>query len=448
MTRLRTALLERLAPVDGRLVLAVSGGRDSMALLHAMARWAPERVAAVATYDHGTGPHATEAAALVVAEARRLGFAVVRERARTPISGEAAWRAARWEFLRRVAGGFRARVATAHTQDDQVETILMRWMRGSGARGLAGLAAPSSVVRPWLPVTRAELAAWGDSEGIPFVDDPSNADPRHLRVRLRLGLLPALVASSPGVGDDLLAIGERAAAWRRKVDAQLESAGLRTGPKGRWARLPAHVLEGATDEGRAVLWPALCAKAGVTLSAKGTAAAVRFTSRRRGGAWIPVAGGGVILRRVIAGEPCFEVRRSIGTARPSGELVEWQGPVDTLPRRVGGWRFVRLADGPVGAVPVMGGGGDPWIAALPSGSVVHVRGWRAGDRIRTTGAPAGRRVARYLSEAHVPAPDRPAWLVVVIDNEPVWVPGVCRGTAHPGAAPVPLLWYRCERESD
>jgi len=376
----------------------------------------------------------------------------------TPLSGEAAWRAARWEFLRRVAGGFRARVATAHTQDDQVETVLMRWMRGSGARGLAGLAAPSSVVRPWLAVTRAELAAWGDSEGIPYVEDPSNADPRHLRVRLRLGLLPALVASSPGVGDDLLAIGERAAAWRREVDTQLEAEGLRTGPKGRWARLPAHVLEGATNEGRAVLWPALCARAGVTLNAKGTAAAVRFTSTGKNGAWIPVAGGGLLTRRSVGGQVVFEARRArvakvqSGTY-PSGTTSQgtfpaWQGPVEALPRRVGAWRLVRLAEPPGGEGMQAVGSADPWVAPLPAGAVVHLRGWQAGDRIRTAGAPAGRRVTRYLAEAHVPVPDRSGWPVLVIDNEPVWVPGVCRGTAHPGAAPGPLLWYRCERESD
>jgi tRNA(Ile)-lysidine synthase len=448
MSRLHHALLERLTPVEGRLLLAVSGGRDSMALLHAMARWAPERVAVVATFDHGTGAHATEAAALVVAESRRLGFAVVRERARTPISGEVAWRAARWEFLRRVANGFTARVATAHTRDDQVETVLMRWMRGAGARGLAGLAAPSLVVRPWLDVSRAEVTAWGAEEGVPYVEDPSNADPRHLRVTLRHHLLPALEAASPGLADDLLHVAAQAAAWRREVDARLEAWGLQTGPRGRWARLPAARLDAATRDERAVLWPALCARAGITLNAKGTAAALRFTTTRRNGAWIPVSGGGMLTRRTVGGQVVFEARRARVTSGPVDTGPAWQGPVEALPRRVGAWRLVRLAGPPDrGAMPASGRE-DPWVAPLPAGAVIHLRSWLAGDRIRTAGAPAGRRVTRYLAEAHVPVPDRSGWPVLVIDNEPVWVPGVCRGTAHPGAAPGPLLWYRCERESD
>ena len=448
MSRLHHALLERLAPVEGRLLLAVSGGRDSMALLHAMARWAPERVAVVATFDHGTGSHATEAAALVVAESRRLGFSVVRERARTPITGEAAWRAARWEFLRRVSGGFSARVATAHTRDDQVETVLMRWMRGAGARGLAGLAAPSNVVRPCLDVARAELAAWGAEQGVPFVEDPSNADPRHLRVRLRHHLLPALEAASPGLSADLLRVAAQAAAWRLAVDAQLDAWGLRTGPRGRWAHLPAARLDAATEDERAVLWPALCARAGITLNAKGTAAALRFTTTSRNGAWIPVAGGGVLTRRSVGGQVVFEARRTRVTSGPASAFPAWQGPVEALPRRVGAWRLVRLAGPPSRDATAAGGPDDPWVAALPAGAVVHLRSWQAGDRMRTAGAPAGRRVTRYLAEAHVPVPDRSGWPVLVIDNEPVWVPGVCRGTAHPGTAPGPLLWYRCERESD
>ena len=92
---LRASLEVALAPVTGPLIVAVSGGRDSMVLLQAMARWAPDRIAAVATFDHGTGPHATEAASLVAAESRRLGLTVVRERSRTPGHSEAAWRTAR-----------------------------------------------------------------------------------------------------------------------------------------------------------------------------------------------------------------------------------------------------------------------------------------------------------------------------------------------------------------
>ena len=117
---LRAALSVALDATTEPWVLAVSGGSDSMALLHAMVRWAPERLAAVATFDHATGDWATEAASVVAAQARRLGVTVVRERARVPGATEAAWRDARWSC--REPGAKRtnhAAIAVAAGNDDR-----------------------------------------------------------------------------------------------------------------------------------------------------------------------------------------------------------------------------------------------------------------------------------------------------------------------------------------
>ena len=435
---LRAVLEVALAAVPGQLVLAVSGGRDSMALLHAMARWAPERIAAVATFDHATGVYATDACSLVAAEARRLGVTVVRERARTVGTSEAAWRDARWSFLRRVARGFRAQVATAHTRDDQLETIVMRALRGSGARGLAALAAPSPVVRPWLGVSRGELARWVDSEQLPYREDPMNASLEFLRGRVRHQLLPALEAASPGVGADLLAMGERAAAWRRDVERWLDANGVIVNGEGTRCSLPARLLEQTTVEGRAVIWPALCARAGVTLDAHGTRAAVRFTTTNRRGAHITLAGGATIERRCDSRGDVFDVRRA------GGQGTAWPvhaGPSEALPPRFGRWRCRRLGVEPLA--------NDPWTIGLPAGVPVVVRPWAEGDRIKTAGAPAGRRVTRYFSENRVAVLDRPSWPVVLVDDEPFWIPGICRGLAAPSRPGRPdLIWYRCEREFD
>jgi tRNA(Ile)-lysidine synthase len=434
---LRASLEVALEAVQGPVVLAVSGGCDSMALLHAMARWAPRRVAAVATFDHATGDYATEAASLVAAQARRLGLTVVRERARTVGTSEAQWRDARWSFLRRVAKGFRARVATAHTRDDQLETIVMRQLRGSGARGLAALAAPSPVLRPWLGVSRSELARWVASEGLPFLDDPTNASLRFLRGRVRHELLPALERVSPGFAESMLALGERAAAWRRDVERYLDDCGVVVSPDGLRCTVSARVLDQTTVEGRGVLWPAICARAGVTLDASGTRAAVRFTTSRRLGAHIMLAGGGTIARHRDARGDLFEVRR---TAVPRGPLV-FEGQTDALPPRFGRWRFRRLGVEPLAS--------DAWSIGLPAGRPTVIRPWAEGDRIRTAGAPAGRRVTRYFSESRVPVLDRPTWPVLLVDGEPVWIPGVCRGLAAPSRPGRPeLIWYRCEREFD
>ena len=89
------------------------------------------------------------------------------------------------------------------------------------------------------------------------------------------------------------------------------------------------------------------------------------------------------------------------------------------------------------------------VKGLNVGAPVTLRVWTAGDRIRTAGAPAGRRVTRYFSEAHVPALDRSTWPVVLVENELAWVPGVCRALAAPSRPGRPeLIWYRCEPEFD
>lgn len=435
---LRASLEVALRTVSEPLVLAVSGGCDSMALLHAAARWAPERIAVVATFDHATGDYATEAASLVAAQARRLGLTVVRERARHTGASEAEWRDARWSFLRRVARGFKARVATAHTRDDQLETVVMRALRGSGARGLAALAAPSHVLRPWLGVSRAELARWVHSERVAFLEDPMNASLRFLRGRVRHELLPALEQASPGFGEAMLAVGEQAAAWRRDLERLIDDCGLVVNADATRGSVAARVLEETTDAGRAVLWPALCARVGVTLDAHGTRAAVRFTTSGRCGAHITLAGGATISRRRDVRGDIFEVRRAAVLVSPPQPFA---GLSDALPLRFGRWRFRRLSVEPLAT--------DAWTIGLPVGVPVVVRTWTEGDRIRTRGAPAGRRVTRYFSESRIPVLDRPAWPTLLVGGDVMWIPGICRGLAAPTRPGRPeLIWYRCEREFD
>src|SRR6185503_11764148 len=109
------------------------------------------------------------------------------------------------------------RVATAHTRDDQVETVLMRVLRGAGARGLAGLYA-GDTVRPLLECSRDELAAYAEQVGANWVEDPTNASMRYFRNRVRRDLLPALARVSPGFDDALLALAKEAGEWREELD--------------------------------------------------------------------------------------------------------------------------------------------------------------------------------------------------------------------------------------
>ena len=207
------------------LGVAVSGGGDSMAMLHLAAGWA--RVYGVAmrvvTIDHGLRPESAAEADLVATEAWGLGLPhTVLNWQPDEITGnlqDAARRA-----RHRLIGDWRgntAHVLMAHTQDDQAETFLMRLARGSGVDGLAAMAGlvringPQmadgwAVVRPLLSVTRAELRHYAAVLHIPFVNDPSNVNPRFDRVRMR-ALLPALA----GVGLTAERLTSTAQAQRR-----------------------------------------------------------------------------------------------------------------------------------------------------------------------------------------------------------------------------------------
>jgi tRNA(Ile)-lysidine synthase len=191
------------------LILAVSGGPDSTALLVLAARWRqslkrPPRLIAV-TVDHGLRPEAKREAAAVKRLARSLGVEhrTLRWTGRKPATGlQEAARLARYRLLAWAANKAGARhVLTAHTLDDQAETVLFRLARGSGIGGLAsmGFASPLPVregrelalVRPLLRVQKSRLIATLKAAKIPYADDPSNRDPRFARPRLR-ALMPAL----------------------------------------------------------------------------------------------------------------------------------------------------------------------------------------------------------------------------------------------------------------
>jgi tRNA(Ile)-lysidine synthase len=181
------------------LLLAVSGGPDSTALLSLVARWrarllrGPELIAV--TIDHGLRPEARREALAVKRLAQRLGVThrTLRWAHSDPRTGiQEKARAARYDLLRREARRHGARhVLTAHTLDDQAETILFRMARGSGIGGLAGMTRSSVrlddmvLVRPFLRVPKARLIATLAAHALPFIDDPSNHDPRFARSRLR-----------------------------------------------------------------------------------------------------------------------------------------------------------------------------------------------------------------------------------------------------------------------
>jgi tRNA(Ile)-lysidine synthase len=234
------ALFDGLEDLRG-LILAVSGGPDSTALLVMAAAWAkhvnrrlkraPKLIAV--TIDHGLRAESRREAAAVKKLARRLGVShrTVRWRGAKPARGlQEAARAARYLFLSKEAAraGFE-HIVTAHTLDDQAETLLFRLARGSGLTGLAGMSHTSPLpaargkseillVRPLLSVPKSRLIATLKAARVGYSNDPSNRDPRFTRTRLR-DLLPGLAAE--GLDAKTLArLGSR----MRRAEAAIEFA--------------------------------------------------------------------------------------------------------------------------------------------------------------------------------------------------------------------------------
>jgi len=248
------------------LLLAVSGGPDSVALMVLAARWrqslkAPPKLVAV-TVDHGLRKESKREAASVARLARKLGLAhrTLRWTGRKPATGlQQAARYARYRLLggaARAAGA--AHVLTAHTLDDQAETVLIRMSRGSGMTGLTAMSrfailpgdGQLRLVRPLLDVPKARLVATLGAAKIPFAEDPSNRDLRFARARLR-GLMPAL--AQEGLDARRLALLARRLkradlAIEAAVDRVEESLGVRPSGSGSsgfdasgFAQLPAEI---------------------------------------------------------------------------------------------------------------------------------------------------------------------------------------------------------------
>lgn len=275
-----------------RAVLAVSGGLDSMALLDAvsLSLSAPKSSILVATFDHRTGHHALRAAKMVERKARQLGFRSIIGTSATPGKKESEWRDDRWRFLRSISTKFNAPVFTAHTMDDQIETVFMRILRDAGPRGLAGLYAESDIVRPFLELRRVDLERYAESRHVQYVEDPTNTSRAYLRNRVRHDLLPALTKARPGFPASLLSVARLAARWREEMDETVSRVDVTVSSDGS-VRVARGDLRGYDAESLRTLWPAIAAKAGVIMDRRGTHRLAEFTMKGQTGGSIQLSGG-------------------------------------------------------------------------------------------------------------------------------------------------------------
>ena len=241
------AVQAALTPADRALLVACSGGPDSLALAVAAGEAARRRCLALwaAIVDHGLQPGSEAVAERARRQLVELGYdevevVGVRVAARSPGGPESAARSARYGALARLAEARGATVLLGHTLDDQAETVLLGLVRGSGLRSLAGMAARSGRwVRPFLGLRRAETQAVCDEVGLVGWLDPHNHDPAYARVRVRQEVLPLLEARlGPGVTEALA----RTAALAREDADLLDQLAAAADPG--TATLPCELLAG------------------------------------------------------------------------------------------------------------------------------------------------------------------------------------------------------------
>jgi tRNA(Ile)-lysidine synthase len=244
ITLTRTALREvALIPRGGRVLVAVSGGPDSMALLHVLGRLRGRLAFGLFAHgvDHGLRPASAGELDLAEDFARQLEVPFTRSSVRlTPGSNlQARARALRWEALRVAASQAGAdRIATGHHADDRAETILMRILRGTGPRGLAALPpVDGDRIRPFYRARRADIDAHVARHAVPHALDPSNRDPRFLRTRVRAEVMPVLQRLSPRVVEHLCHLADcqtapgRGGAQEPDGTGAVEVAGRPPGPR-------------------------------------------------------------------------------------------------------------------------------------------------------------------------------------------------------------------------
>lgn len=259
----------RLLPPGCPVLVAVSGGGDSVALLHLLHR-AGYQVQA-AHLDHALRPDSDKDRAFVEELCQQLGVACHSRRVQVArlarllhLSVEAAGRLARYRFLGRLAARLGIeRIATGHTADDQAETLLWRLIRGAGRAGLVGIRPRlGRLVRPLLPFTRTELRGYLTEQGLAWREDPTNLDPAQPRAWVRHRLLPLLAERNPEVVGALCRLAEaarqdeqllgRLAARRLDRLAARSSLGL---------KLPVEALRRTPAALRARLWVRACQRA-------------------------------------------------------------------------------------------------------------------------------------------------------------------------------------------
>lgn len=426
LAQVRTTIAERgLFKGGERVVLAVSGGADSLALLHAFARLAPEFgfELHVAHLDHRLREGSERDAAFVARQARTLGLPVTVRAAddNEPIKGmspEESARARRLRFLSETAESIHAtRIATGHTMDDQAETVLMRVLVGAGRRGLSGIPPRRwYYVRPLIDCRRAQTEAFCRALKLRPRHDPTNDDPAFLRNTIRTEILPVLTQK---VNARLVESLARLADIERDEDYELDRrTSSLVGPEdtGAGSRLSIDALKelSVALQRRAVRL--LARNEGPGIDHAHTEAVRALALRNETGKTLHLPGGlsarteyGFLL---IGRTPSSEAPREAVVLAVPGEtdLDAWGF---TMRCWIGSHRPETWPDGRESCVL------DADRAPLP----LRVRRARPGERFRPLGMARQKKVGDFFIDEKVAKGRRSAVPIVASDEYAVWVVG-------------------------
>jgi tRNA(Ile)-lysidine synthase len=413
-SELEAFLLPRLKQGD-RLCVGVSGGRDSVVLLHALSRLAPSfevpiRLSAVHVY-HGLSPNADAWADFCADFCQRCGVPLEIVRVDVPRdSGEGLEAAAR----RMRHGVFAARaadwLALAHHRDDQAETVLLNLLRGAGIAGAAGMsperpqARGPALIRPLLDVPRSAIEAYADTQGLRWIDDESNADVHFRRNFLRREIIPRLEEKFPGTQRSLARAAGHFAEGAELLNelAAIDRVAVLT-PAGRLGLAAFNALPAA--------------RARNLLRHEWLGAGFRAPDTR----WIDEARHQLASTDALS-ETCLKTpegelrvyRGEIYVARhrpdTSDAVVHWRGE-DELPWAGGRVRFV-----------VVDGGGIRR-TLLESGEV-FIRARQGGERLQAHPARPRRSLRNLLQEASIPAWERNYLPYLWCGDRLAWVAGL------------------------
>lgn len=415
-----------------RILVGVSGGVDSLALLHLLkfSPGLPATELVVGHFDHRMRSESDADALWVRGWAAAWGLECRVGATESRVSNEEEARYARYAFFERERQALGAQwVLTAHHADDQAETILFRIVRGTGLHGLEGIPerrAPG-ILRPLLPFTRDRLSEYADSAGIRPRLDTSNEDPRFARNVIRNEILPRLESAvAPAARRSLVRLGRIAqaeeAAWSSILegivrDLVIEETDVRI-------EIDRVAFLGHEEAVRARILRELVGRLRATPGEAGTRSALAFASAGASGHSHPISGALHLMRsfdRLIFGHPLdpgvdrhFDIKR----------LGDGRGVV-----LIGGrdWSVTwSLDQGPV----------SPWVERFSVSGLefpVTLRGWSSGDRMEHS--YGSKKLKKIFGEKRVAMEERSRVPVVVDGKERVlWIPGLARSSLLlPGA---------------